>query len=168
MNENFLKEEVDSLGIDKMTYVKNLKKSCDCISEKPGVYFVIGNYADTPEFLVKGSGPEFYVKEGVVKALNYPVEKLERNWVDDTWIMYIGKTDGSLRDRLSDYVRFGMGEEVAHRGGRAIWQLPDSDNLVIGWKVIEGPGNAAQKEKDLLEEFKIRHTGHLPFANWRL
>lgn len=168
MNEIFLKEEVDSLSLEGMTYVKNLKESRDYIPDKPGVYVVLGNYTETPEFRLKGSGPEFHVKKGVIKAMNYTVEQLERKWVEDTWIMYIGKTDNSLRRRISEYIRFGVGEDVAHRGGRAIWQLPDSDHLVIGWKVVEGIGKAAKTEEDLLKGFKNRHNGLLPFANWRL
>ena len=168
MNENFLKEEFDSLNLDKMTTVENLKASCGFIPALPGVYVVLGNYSDIPEFLEKGTGPEFHVKSGVAQAMNYPVEELERKWVDDTWIVYIGKTDSSLRKRISDYIKFGVGMDVAHRGGRAIWQLPDSDKLIIGWKVIEGPGKAAQAEAELLNEFKKRHHNQLPFANWRM
>lgn len=167
MNENFLREEIDSLGLDGMTYVKSLKETCDVIPEKPGVYVVLGNYSEMPEFLIKGSGPEFNVKNGVSTAMNYPVEKLEGKWVDDTWIMYIGKTDDALRDRISTYIKFGKGKDVPHRGGRAIWQLPDSDELLIGWKIIEGKGKAAATEKEWLKDFKTRHHNQLPFANWR-
>lgn len=168
MSDNFLKEEIDSLGLDGITFVKNLKNSCNIIPEKPGVYVVLGNFTEMPEFLEKSTGPEVYIKKGKTIKLNYPVKDLKRKWVEDTWIMYIGKTDAKLCGRISDYVEFGRGKNVAHRGGRAIWQLPESDDLLIGWKIIEGTGKAAETEKVWLKEFKKRHKDRLPFANWRL
>lgn len=167
MNEDILKQEVDALQLDGVTYVRNLKASCRIIPESPGIYVVLGNYPEIPEFLEKGTGPEFHLNKGIPKAMNYPVPKLENKWVDDTLIMYIGKTDETLLNRISTYVKFGMGRDVAHRGGRAIWQLPDSDQLLIGWKKIEGAVNASTVEKNLLQEFKKRHNEMLPFANWK-
>ena len=169
MNENILKKEVEDLNLDEFTSVKNLKQSCDSIPKKPGVYVVLGSNTDMPEFLKKGVGPEHHYnkKKDKYTPMNYHVDKLKSKWVDDTNILYIGKTDDTLYTRISTYINFGMGKDVAHRGGRAIWQLPDSDNLLIGWKTIEAPASALKIEKDMLKAFKIRHNDRLPFANWK-
>lgn len=168
MKENVLKEEIDALNLDTICYVKHLKESCDIIPQAPGVYVVLGNYPEIPAFLEKGTGPEFHFKKGMLpQPMNYPLKELEKKWVEDTLIMYIGKTDETLRKRISTYIKFGMGKDVAHRGGRAIWQLPDSDNLLIGWKIIDPSLNPSQGEKEWLKEFKERHNFRLPFANWK-
>lgn len=168
MSENILKEEIDALNLDAICYVKDLKESCDIIPQSPGVYVVLGSYPEVPAFLEKGSGPEFHVKKGQIpKAMNYPLRALETKWVNDTLIMYIGKTDETLRKRIYTYIKFGMGKDVPHRGGRAIWQLPDSDNLLIGWKTIAPALDASRVEKEWLREFKERHGFKLPFANWK-
>lgn len=163
MNEKSLKAEVEALKLDGTMLVGDLKVSCKQIPNEPGIYVVLGNYNEVPEFLEKGSGPEYHSN----KPMNYSIKKLEDKWVDHTLIVYIGKSDNSLKHRIETYISFGKGEDVAHRGGRAIWQLPDSDNLVIGWKKISGNCNAATAEKELLKEFKQNHNKKLPFANWR-
>ena len=153
--------------LDGLTKVATLKQSCSVLPKSPGVYVVLGNYPKMPEFLEKGTGPEYHNNKGTRQPMNYSVSELERKWVDDTWIVYIGKTDNTLYKRISDYIKFGKGKDVAHRGGRAIWQLPDSENLLIGWKIIEAPITAEQIEKEWLREFKNNHNGKFPFANWK-
>lgn len=166
MNER-IKEEIKGLKLDGISDVKSLKQSCDVVPQKPGVYVVLGNYPTMPEFLEKGTGPAYHYKKNTPpQPMNYPLNKLEESWIDDTCIIYIGKSDDTLRRRISTYIRFGMGNDVAHRGGRAIWQLPDSDNLLIGWKTIEGTP-ASDVETKWLKEFMKKHNGKLPFANWR-
>lgn len=166
MEENKLKKEIDDMKLDGMALVKDLKISCERVPKKPGIYVVIGNYSDMPDFLKKGTGPEFHFKSGKApQPMNYPLNNLERKWVYDTGILYIGKTDRTLQKRITEYMRFGQGEDIAHRGGRSIWQLPNSDNLIIGWKVIDEPSIPEKVEKALLKEFKEKHNNQLPFAN---
>lgn len=168
MEENKLKKEIDDMKLEGMALVKDLKISCDRVPEKPGIYVVLGHYSDMPDFLEKGTGPTFHIKKGKSpQPMNYPVNKLEGKWVEDTWILYIGKTDRTLQKRITEYIRFGQGKDVPHRGGRSIWQLPDSDNLIIGWRVIDGPSFAGKAEQDLLTDFKNKHNNQLPFANLR-
>ena len=163
----FFEDEVEALKLDGITEVSMLKQSCSGLPKSAGVYVVLGNYPEMPEFLEKGTGPEFHNKKGTRQPMNYSVSDLERKWVDNTWIVYIGKTDNTLYKRISDYIKFGKGQDVAHRGGRAIWQLPDSEKLLIGWKIIEPPITAEQIEKEWLRVFKNNHNDKLPFANWR-
>jgi len=83
--------------------------------------------------------------------------------------LYIGKAgsqvqNATLQRRIKAFLDFGGGQPVAHWGGRLIWQLQNSDSLLICWK--ETPtGNPRAFEKSLIEQFKRTHGGRKPFAN---
>jgi hypothetical protein len=93
------------------------------------------------------------------------LQDLESNWVDDTDIVYIGKTDRTLAKRITEFARFGNSEPVGHWGGRLIWQLPEPSQLMIGWKALQS-ATAISTETELLTEFHAAF-GKLPFANLR-
>jgi hypothetical protein len=86
--------------------------------------------------------------------------------VDGALVLNIGKAGpgkATLRSRLKQYIRFGQGEAVGHRGGRYIWQLAHSDDLLVCWKVT--PDDVPRTvEKMLIEEFETVY-GRPPFAN---
>ena len=75
--------------------------------------------------------------------------------------MEIGKAT-SLKKRISQYIKFGHGANVGHYGGRFIWQLADSKDLIVCWK----PSliNPRTEESALIQEF-IGYYGERPFAN---
>ena len=75
-------------------------------------------------------------------------------------------TQDTLKKRLSTYMRFGQGEAVGHWGGRFIWQMKDSRDLIICWKPMP-IGDAAKEESDMIQSFKQAHGGKRPFANLR-
>lgn len=142
--------------------VNRLNLSTSLIPERKGVYVILRQQEEgMPAFLQKGSGPEYHGSQ----AMNYPVAELEKEWVEGTSIMYIGKTDNSLRKRLRAYLSFGRGNDVAHRGGRSIWQLPESGELMIVWKAINENESARELESSMLSMFKLEHDFRLPFAN---
>ncbi len=88
--------------------------------------------------------------------------------MDGATVVYIGKAAGQdgLNQRLADYRRHGTGLLAGHWGGRYVWQLADSDALLVAWRPMndDDPGEA---EQDLIDEFKELHGGSLPFANLR-
>jgi hypothetical protein len=76
-----------------------------------------------------------------------------------------------LKKRISDFIKYANGQPVAHRGGRALWQIQNwQEKLVLYWLECE---NASQQEKFLLSIFSNEHKQidnrrySYPFANWR-
>ncbi|GAA1059773.1 hypothetical protein GCM10009573_11990 [Agromyces bracchium] len=123
----------------------------------PGVYVVSRPSRAVPEFLDVSPAGWFKGKDP-----SLPVDELERRWVGETSVIYIGKAT-SLRTRLSQYRRHGEGTPVGHWGGRMIWQLADSAHLLVGWR--ETPDDDPESvESAMLAEFAATH-GALPFAN---
>lgn len=156
------KELEKSLEIfDGYAKVSDLKESCRLIPDYPGIYVVVRNSNEDPVFLAVGTG-------GLHKGmdLNYPVSTLKSKWIPDEQWIYIGKTDSSLRKRIRTYMSHGKGKDAAHRGGRAIWQLADSDDLIVAWKALSPSVSAREIEIRLISEFKQAHGGRLPYANW--
>lgn len=148
-------------GFEGWITVEQLRESRRDVPAGKGVYMVLRTISDEmPKFLVKGSGG---FHKGVDK--NYPVYDLMSRWVDGTSIMYIGKTDDSLRKRISAYIRHGQGKDASHRGGRSIWQLPNAGELVFVWKVLPVTENAEAYERLLIQRFQEEHGGKMPFAN---
>ena len=129
-------EDARAWGFVGFKTVAALKKEVDCIPQTKGVYLV----------------------------LNVDITVLKNNWVTGTNILYIGMTGSSLRRRIKQYMQFGEGKPVGHRGGCYIWQMEDCDRLIICWKELaeELPG---EYETMLIRSFKDAHDGRRPFAN---
>ncbi len=132
------------------------------VDNKKGVYFVLRISKEPPKFLEIGTGA---IVPG--KVTNDPISVLESKWVDGTIVMYIGMAKISLRKRLQKYMRFGMGLHSNHHGGRHIWQLADSRELLVCWYVLPWDVDPETFEKAIISEFKEIY-GKYPFANRRL
>jgi hypothetical protein len=121
-----------------------------------GVYVVLRARDEPPTFLKRNGGGWWKLQDPTL-----PVDRLEREWVQGTPTLYIGKAM-SLRERVGELLRFSDGDAKArHWGGRLLWQIEAPRELVLGWR--EDPDYAGV-ETDLLDEF-IREFGRLPFAN---
>jgi hypothetical protein len=60
-------------------------------------------------------------------------------------------------------MKFGLGKQVDHWGGRYIWQLADSSELLVAW--LPTPNDEPRDvEADLIEAFRQAY-GKRPFAN---
>jgi len=128
----------------------------NCIPRLRGVYFIVTKKTDVqPKFLSTGTGGYFKGKNPNVDLI-----ELERNWVENANILYIGKAN-NLNQRLNQYFKFGSGHNVPHWGGRYIWQLECSEKLLVYCAICDSP---RQIENQLLIDFKNAHH-KLPFAN---
>ncbi len=129
-----------------------------------GVYVVLRSGAATPVFLERSPAGWFKRQDPSVA-----VERLERKWVSGASVIYIGKAGvepsggGGLRRRLGQYRRHGAGEAVGHWGGRFIWQLGDSEQLRVAWKLTPDL-DPEDVESSLIADF-VEVFGRLPFAN---
>lgn len=128
----------------------------------PGVYVVTRPSVTPPEFLPTSPAGHFRGKDPSVA-----VTELQSCWVPEEPVVYIGKAAAGasgkrgLRKRLDEYRRHGAGRPIGHWGGRMIWQLADSADLLVAWRLEE---NARELEKAMIAEF-VSVYGKRPFAN---
>lgn len=136
--------------------IEELSVSLTDVPSSPGVYVVLRNGIEK-SFLERSTGGIFKNKKPSVL-----IDTLEKKWVDEVELIYIGET-GSLRKRLTDLISFGSGiDEIAHYGGRYIWQLKNSNRLRIYWQVTE-PNEHIDKKFDMINKFKAIYDKY-PFA----
>jgi len=132
-------------------------------SKVKGVYMVLRPDNKIVEFVEKGTGGFFKGEDP-----NVAIMELKNSWIEEAQIIYIGKaggfnSDATLNSRLKQYLSFGQGKKVGHKGGRYIWQIKNINDYIICWKELsfDEPRNI---EIELLRIFKERFH-NLPFAN---
>ncbi len=103
-----------------------------------------------------------------ISRCNLQLDILKSNWIENTVVVYIGKAgasgkDATLRIRLKQYFSFGKGNNIGHYGGRLIWQLKNSKDLLVAWKPLteEEPRTV---EANLIQDFVSQYSKR-PFAN---
>ncbi len=144
-------------SVKELNEFKEIRQFSSKVPATKGVYVVLRVSNTNPCFLKEGTGGHYKGKDP-----NVSIAELERNWVDGTSIVYIGKAT-ILKSRISSYLRFGNKRATSHWGGRLIWQLADSSDLIICWKeVYEDP---REVEKKMIQNFKKAHGNQRPFAN---
>ena len=162
-NSKYMNTKVQQLkenGFTGFKTVGELMDDCSMIPPSSGMYVCLRMKDTEPEFLKIGSGGFF--KRSAPKDPNVSMAELKANWVEETAVVYIGKAT-NLKTRLRAHLRFGEGKFATHWGGRYIWQLKDSKDLIVCWKTIKE--NPRDVEKQMIAEFKAAHNGQRPFAN---
>lgn len=157
MNFNSL-EDIKRSGFTGFRKMNELFIDNSSIPDSKGVYFILNLDESIPEFLPRGTGGFFKGKDP-----NVSLSELNSNWVEAAKLIYIGKAT-SLRSRLRQYFSFGQGRNVGHYGGRLIWQLKHSKDLVVCWKSLKT--DPREYEADLIRQF-VEEFGCRPFANLR-
>jgi hypothetical protein len=156
-------KDIEDQGFVGFIKISDLMRDSSIIPHEPGVYMVLNSEILEPTFLDQGTG-------GFYKGTdpNKPVSYLKQKWVNDTVVIYIGKAGGTgnkatLSKRLRMYLRFGQGKSVGHYGGRLIWQIENSGELLFCWKTIMS-GEPKNVETELISEF-FEYYKKRPFAN---
>jgi hypothetical protein len=79
--------------------------------------------------------------------------------------VYIGKAKHDrLRTRLKEFIDFGRGGKRRHWGGRLIWQLDASEELLVAWRVLLREITPESVEAQMIAAFRADY-GKAPFAN---
>jgi hypothetical protein len=159
-------DNIDSLkllGFSGFNKISELKINSSSVPKVKGVYIILRPEKSAVEFVEIGTGGYFKDKNPNVLVID-----LQKNWIEESDIIYIGKAGGdtsnaTLQSRLRQYLNFGKGMKVGHWGGRYIWQIKNINDYLICWKELpnEDPRNYEIK---LLETFRQKYNS-LPFAN---
>ena len=157
-------EDLQKRGFAGFVTLRELRSNVQRVPDAHGVYAVLRLSQSEPAFLEESPAGWFKQQDP-----SRPVAQLRAKWVPDTPVVYFGKAGPSprrtLRRRIGEFLEFGAGEPIGHRGGRATWQLADASDLLLGWKRVSG-SSPRDFERQLLEEFES-HFGALPFANFQ-
>ena len=150
-------EEIKNAGFTGFKKMSELFLDSSMLPDNKGVYFILNLDNKPGEFLAVGTGGYFKGKNP-----NVSLKELKSNWVVNTKVVYIGKAT-SLKSRLRQYFGFGQGKNIGHYGGRFIWQLKYSKDLVVCWKSLLTDEPRAF-EANLIKIF-VSKFGKRPFAN---
>lgn len=123
----------------------------------PGTYVVLRVTDEAPVFL--DTSPAWTMHGG-------PVDRaaLEANWVADARVVYIGKAN-NLSVRVPAMAAFGAGVKAAHGGGRLVWQLEETPDLLFAWRPVrDGFATPRDDERAMIDDFRAAY-GKPPFAN---
>jgi len=157
-------EGLRAAGFEGFVPVRDLRRDdCRGVPRENGVYVLVRDSAAEPRFTPRGTGAFWRGQDPNVKP-----EALAEKWVPGAIVLYVGRAAGTgvrgrLQQRVKRWLRFGEGKNVAHWGGRYVWQLADAFSLPVAWKPC---ADAAAEEAALLAAFEAKH-GALPFANLR-
>ena len=144
-------DDLKAAGFEGFIPVVQLQADSTAIPRTAGVYMVVYTEGNMPEFLSHGTGGFFKGKDP-----NVSITELETNWVENTCVVYIGKAGTTLQKRLNQYLKFGNGQNIGHWGGRYIWQIKNSGNLLLCWKPTPDEDPEAI-ETALIARFKEQH-----------
>ncbi|MFT4050300.1 MAG: GIY-YIG nuclease family protein [Solirubrobacterales bacterium] len=158
--KTFARPDLEAAGfIGWASWHELLEGGFDGIPNGPACYVVFRVSTEFPEFIDESCGGHFKGKNPTVTTAT-----LTDNWINRANVVYVGKANNARR-RIREFALFGTGKPVGHRGGRFIWQLPDSTSLLVAWHPIDWEESARAYERRLLEAFALANSGTRPFAN---
>lgn len=161
LGRTWTREALEGTGFTGWHRFSELRSRLRAIDRSAGgVYVVYRDALDPPSWLSKSPGGTWRGPPTV------PANVLVANWVPDAHVLNIGKANhGQLRNRLAAYCSFGEGGRGRHYGGRLIWQLADSEKLLVAWRKLDTPDvNPYEVEQKMIRAFKSVY-GKPPFAN---
>lgn len=149
-------ENISDYGFDGLFKIEQLKNNNKLIHDEKGVYMVLFNGIE-PLFLEKGTCRFYKDRDPNVMKI-----ELNNNWVDNAVVLYSGKSN-NLQSRIKQYLSISRGKKSPHWGGRLIWQLENSNYLIICWKTTPEV-DPRSYERMLIKEF-CQSYNKRPFAN---
>jgi hypothetical protein len=158
--DDWTREALEARGFEGWIPWSHCPLRLDAIDRAAGgVYVVVLAEPVEPVYLDRSPAGRFRGDPTVGPA------ELEANWVPLAQVVYIGKANhGRLQTRLREFVDFGRGGKRRHRGGRLIWQLNISEELLVAWRVLPRSVVPKAEEDHMIDDFK-RTFGKRPFAN---
>ncbi|HXQ00338.1 MAG TPA: hypothetical protein VN845_09800, partial [Solirubrobacteraceae bacterium] len=126
-----------------------MRAEIDSVPSSGGVYVVMRSSSEAPSFLALNPAGRFKGHDPTV-----PAEALRANWVDGAEVVYIGKAN-QLRRRLRQFADVGAGKPIGDWGGRLVWQLADSQKLLLAWK--QTPGRVP---REVEARYTVGHISH--------
>jgi hypothetical protein len=156
-------EDIKKAGFVGFKTMQELFIDSSQLPSTKGVYLILNLEKKMPAYLTVGTGGRFKGKNP-----NVSLQRLKSNWIDKAIVVYIGKVGSqggtaTLKSRLKQYFSFGQGKNIGHWGGRLIWQLASSNNLIVCWKSLPDD-DPRIFEKKLIKDFGSQF-GNRPFAN---
>jgi hypothetical protein len=155
-------EGLREMGFEGFVSVRDLRRDdCRGLPRENGVYILVRDRDGEPRFNLRGTAAFWRGMDPNVK-----LEVLAEEWVPGAKLMYVGRAAGAgvrgkIQQRVKRLLRFGEGKNVAHWGGRHVWQLADGYELLVAWKECK---DAVRQQTALIRAFEARHD-KLPFAN---
>ena len=149
-------------GFSEPVTIDELRRTrCSGILKSPGIYLIVRTSDRRPRFLVQSTGGWFKGKDP-----SYPLEVVRANWIQGAHVVYVGKGAGrkGLKGRLCQLLDFGFGKPVGHRGGRLLWHLRDSRELLVRWRTCLAK-EADRAETEAIARFKVVYDDKRPYAN---
>jgi hypothetical protein len=162
MNFNNI-DEIEKAGFIGFKKMSELFIDSSSIPKVKGVYLILNPNFKKAEYVLIGTGGHFKGKNP-----NIAIDELKSHWVNDSLVVYIGKAGSetgtsTLQKRLKQYFGFGQGKNIGHWGGRLIWQLKKSTELIVCWKPLQDE-DPRTVESQLIKKFVTEFTKR-PFAN---
>jgi hypothetical protein len=156
-------DDIKKAGFTGFKKMSELFIDSSSIPKIKGVYLVLNPNFKKAEYLQIGTGGHFKGKNP-----NITLDELKSNWVDNSLVVYIGKagsetSNATLHSRLKQYFGFGQGKNIGHWGGRLIWQLKNSADLIVCWKSLPND-DPRTFENQLIRNF-VSEFSKRPFAN---
>jgi hypothetical protein len=155
-------DEVSIAGFSEpVTLVELRETRCASVPAHAGIYLIERELESSPQFRIPSTGGWFKGQDP-----NCALDIVDAKWVGGARIHNIGKAAGQkgLKGRLRQLIDFGIGKPVGHRGGRLLWHLEDSDDLLVRWRICTAD-EADRAETTAIADFKRSHRGMRPFAN---
>jgi hypothetical protein len=156
---SFTRDRLVEEGFRGFVTFEELRGRLGDVPSNGGVYIVLREGSEPVSFRDSNPGGRFKGRDPTGAA-----DVLRMKWVEGCEVVYIGKGN-DIRRRLKHFADFGSGKPIGHWGGRYIWQLADSANLLVAWMACASDETARMMETRLLRRFGEEHGGRLPYAN---